>query len=87
MKYEILVFLMNFIFLRRNEIILPFSKLIIGKVKFFNALVRVFAQIYANMWCGGGQIRFISNIGWLGKLILKEASKWLWTHTLRRVVA
>ena len=53
--YEILVFLMNFIFFRRNEITLWGKKHIAlfqthnwEKSSFFNMFVRVFARLYAN---------------------------------------
>ena len=37
----------------RVKSVLPFSKLMIGKKKrFFNALVRVFAEKHANTWQG-----------------------------------
>ena len=71
--YEILVFPTNFIFFQRNEITLWGKKCTAlfhthnwEKSSFFNALVRVFAQIYANTWQGGGTMcPTLGLIGWL----------------------
>ena len=61
--YEILVFPTNFIFFQGNEITLRGKKCTAlfqthywEKSSFFNALVRVFAQIYANAWQGGHNV-------------------------------
>ena len=61
--YEILVFPTNFIFFQGNEITLRGKKCTAlfqthnwEKSSFFNGLVRVFAQIYANTWQGGHNV-------------------------------
>ena len=63
--YEILVFPINFIFFQRNEINLRGEKWTAlfhthnwEKSSFFNALVRVFAQIYANTWQVGHNVPY-----------------------------